>query len=66
MMSDQFIDQTKEKIKLGIRRKGLDLDNIIKQIVSYDYDFLENFRLISHKFEHLNDVELITRRPAFL
>ena len=59
MISDQFFDQIKEKIKLGIRRKNLHLDNIIKQIVSYNYNFLENFRLISHKFEHLNDVEII-------
>ena len=59
MMSDQFFDQIKLRIKLGIRKKNLILDNIIKQIVSYNYNFLETFTIVSHKFEKLNDLEII-------
>ncbi|TFG29250.1 MAG: hypothetical protein EU532_03620 [Promethearchaeota archaeon] len=58
-MSDQFFDQIKLKIKLGIKKKNLILDNIIKQIVSYNYNFLETFTIVTRKFEKLNDTDII-------
>jgi len=54
MLSDyQFFEQIKLKIKSGIKKKYLNLDETIKSISSYNFSFLENFQIVSQKFNKI-------------
>jgi hypothetical protein len=60
MLSDhQFIEQIKLKIKSGIKKKYLNLDELTKLISSYNFTFLENFQSISQKFHKIEDFDTL-------
>lgn len=45
--SDQFFEEIKLKIKRGIAKKDINLEKIVKEIVSYNVNFLTEFQRLN-------------------
>jgi hypothetical protein len=57
--ADQFYDEVKLKIKRGIAKKNIDLENVVKEIVSYNVNFLTEFQRLTKKIQAANDYDII-------
>jgi len=57
--ADEFFDEIKLKIKRGIAKKDLDLEKLVKEIVSYNVNFLTEFQRLTKKIQAVNDYDLL-------
>ncbi|MFX1337833.1 MAG: hypothetical protein ACFFDK_04430 [Promethearchaeota archaeon] len=57
--ADQFFDEVKLKIKRGIVKKDIDLEKLVKEIVSFNVNFLTEFQRLTKKIQAVNDYDLI-------
>ncbi len=57
--ADQFFEEIKQKIKQGIAKKDIDLEKLVKEIVSYNVNFLTEFQRLTKKIEAANDYDLL-------
>lgn len=57
--SDQFFEEIKLKIKRGIAQKDINLEKIVKEIVSFNVNFLTDFQRLTKKIQTANDYDII-------
>ena len=57
--ADKFFEDIKLKIKQGIAKKDIDLEKLVKEIVSYNVNFLTEFQRLTKKIQAANDYDLL-------